>query len=400
MHTDTEILPYGEYSPSGASRAVLELATLPPDGRRLYGVNDFMLEGFDSLVEIAKLLGSDDGKSMLEKLSMLDEGSLPSAVSMEWIHGALSSDSGEDIARWIKQMRTPYRMRVLNRFLGTAAYDRLVSAVRADARVVLESLRVLVSVLRLWVVALGDASEALNDDQRRDAQIEAKFGPLLFGSVLMVEAWLDFSLEDETGISIPDQDVVKSAAEGSLEQKLAEMRDLVRGRADGSLQELGQILSRKLIGARDALKHSADGVSQAANSLVEFIDRFARTAFSESEVLEWLACGGLTGEEWHYEREGKLLPTKQAQIMCLVYAGETLDDDPDQLSFRKVAGYALLNARKKLQKLKHADAGLPSEREEIESLLTSLESGVVVMVYAGWTLSDPQRVEMLREKFS
>jgi hypothetical protein len=42
-------------------------------------------------------------------------------------------------------------------------------------------------------------------------------------------------------------------------------------------------------GARQAPAMSDDGASQAANSLVEFIDRLLRQAFGDAFVLEWTA---------------------------------------------------------------------------------------------------------------
>ncbi|MFX0581139.1 hypothetical protein [Nocardia nepalensis] len=70
----------------------------------------------------------------------------------------------------------------------------------------------------------------------------------------------------------------------------------VTGPTRQALGELCGAWSRKLEGTRFALEGSVGGVSQAANSPVELIDRMLRAAFPGEEVVVWLQASGATGE--------------------------------------------------------------------------------------------------------
>ncbi|MGW0664861.1 hypothetical protein [Streptodolium elevatio] len=60
-------------------------------------------------------------------------------------------------------------------------------------------------------------------------------------------------------------------------------------------------LVRKINGARTALDQSEDCISQAANSLIELIDRIMRESFSQAEVMAWVEDNfSTTATDWSF----------------------------------------------------------------------------------------------------
>ncbi|MFF4647161.1 hypothetical protein [Streptomyces sp. NPDC001389] len=93
---------------------------------------------------------------------------------------------------------------------------------------------------------------------------------------------------------------------------------MVESSAERLERENSQLV-RKIRGAKDALTHSEDGISQAANLLIEVIDRIMREAFTKEDVMAWVEANlpdepGLT-----FEKDDTVLPNKRAEALCFVY---------------------------------------------------------------------------------
>src|SRR5205807_1781059 len=69
-----------------------------------------------------------------------------------------------------------------------------------------------------------------------------------------------------------------------LADAIERLRPIAAGPTRQRLAEINTKLARKIAGAHDALALSADGVSQAAHSLVELVDRVLRAPFSDDAV--------------------------------------------------------------------------------------------------------------------
>lgn len=154
------------------------------------------------------------------------------------------------------------------------------------------------------------------------------------------------------------------------------------------------------MGARNALEFSVDGVSQAANSLVELIDRFGREAFNDEEILEWIKFNNLKWEDytWSDKNGGEYRPTKTAILMCLSWAGKRIDANNGQMNIQSICAYTLVNLRSKLQKLKHADTGSEDEQEEILAVIQTLEGAISIMVRAGWAQFGKADIDSIRDR--
>ena len=143
---------------------------------------------------------------------------------------------------------------------------------------------------------------------------------------------------------------------------LPSLRMVVSDRARVLADELGSMVSRKIRGAMDAITSSADPVSQAANSLIELIDRLLRTAFTEDEVLTWIAEHRPEDKSLTYINSKTVKPTKRAQALCFVHGGRPPHKPPPSrqtLDIMDMLADVLVSTRAMLQKLKHADTGEP-----------------------------------------
>jgi len=77
----------------------------------------------------------------------------------------------------------------------------------------------------------------------------------------------------------------------TLEDFADRLRPLIADDLHGLLKESAEFLIGKLEGAVFVLRmDSPDAVSQAANSLIELVDRLLREESSEDEIVTWVAC--------------------------------------------------------------------------------------------------------------
>lgn len=246
---------------------------------------------------------------------------------------------------------------------------------------------------------MDDALASLSPAEREDAGWLGDVGGSIFAVILNVQELVGATLIDESALRFPVDVRPTELSPEQLSDAASEFRDLIQSRADKNLAELGSALSRKLQGARDALEHSADGVAQAASSLVELLDRLAREAFSEAAVLEWLVDNSLDGSHYvYYTAEGRRRPTKRAQFLCLAWAGGPISQQPQTLNLQKVVALALVNVREKLQKLKHSDAGTAEERVLLLTLLNTIEGATMILARACGGAAGKQRIASLHQR--
>ena len=401
MEIERQSPPFGEYQPQGRSALVKQVVRLPVTVRRLLGVNDYVIALVDSMVTACVIVLEDSDIPLIERWSASNKEFAILKEAPAWVTDALRNVSESAMAEWVNRLQRADHKKVLNRLLGTAAFNRLQTGLHQDGRIIVMAIRVGTNYLRPWALALDDALNVLNDDQKGEVGLPYGLGSSCFGLILNAEQILGIALRDEMRLRFPEEADHVELTEGEVEAAMTQFRTIVRANADKNLSELSEVFSRKMQGARDALEHSADGVSQAANSLVELIDRIAREAFSEDEVMEWIALNGLSVPDHTYPAPGgKVRPTKRAQVQCLVWAGAQIKDDPQTLNLPKIAAFALLNIRDNLQKLKHADQDTPDERALLMDFLNAIEGTTMLMIRACWALAGRDRLAALRQQFN
>lgn len=396
---DAAPLPYGEYVPVGRSALVRRVVALPVRVRRTLGVNDYVIGLVDSLVTICAIALEETDLPILQRLSDADHEFAIIGQDPDWIATALQYASEPVLADWAQRLQRADHQRVLNQLLGTAGLHSMRREAERDTRIVLTAAQVGMRFLGPWALAMDDALGTLTEAQRHEIGLTGKVGSSLFGLALNADAVIGTSLSSSSGIAFPEdiQAVILEPAE--VASAVDQFRDVLRARSDENLAGLGDVFIRKIRGARDALEHSADGVSQAANSLVELIDRIAREAFSERDVLQWLDDNGL--DMTYQTPEGRRRPNKRAQLLCLAWAGARVKAAaPGTWDLPKIAAYALVNIRDNLQKLKHADEDSAEERELLSRLLDAIEATTLLMVRAAWATVGPEHVETLRAQLS
>lgn len=394
-------LPYGDFVPQGRSRLAADAARLPVHFRRAIHLDDYIIAALDTVVTYCAIVNEDTGAPLLERLEAAGS-ELPVVTGpVDWATAALNHLSGPSVDDWADKLARPDRRKVLNRTLGTALYNTLRADLRADARTVLTAIQRGTEFLQPWAVVMDDAIGILTDEQRRELAADRFTGMPLIEVVLNIDALVGTTLREDLRLSQPKVTLERTMTANEVESIKDQVRAVVRSRSDENLTSLSRVLLRKVRGARDALRYSEDGVSQAANSLVELIDRLAREAFSEEEVLCWLDQDGFDLHDHTYaDAAGRKRPTKSAQLLCLAWAGAPVSADPESFDIRKLAAFALLNARKQLQKLKHADGATEDELAMLRSLLNITEGTITLIVRGCWAVAEPIRLAELRNRLS
>ena len=142
-----------------------------------------------------------------------------------------------------------------------------------------------------------------------------------------IDAQIDRILDHDLPLKdVPMRDVEARGYQIDVETLATQVRPLVSGISQDKISEVSAALSRKMSGARQALATSDDGASQAANSLIEFIDRLLRQAFGDAFVLEWTAKYYPAETKVTFlDNQGNLRPTKRAQALCFAHGGQSVE---------------------------------------------------------------------------
>ena len=266
-------------------------------------------------------------------------------------------------------------------------------------------------------------AQALNEDL---AFLGVLFDQFIVGAMPVVQAWEDtlavlnsenkialskavpvpvslleliIGFENEFGkkmLTCLPEEMVNSAAEAisvfdtnKFFPSKESVRKYLNSDAEERIRLIDEPLTKKLRGSITALSCSEDGVSQAANSLIELIDRVLRDFATDDEIERWLQANGFSGEEVFRfsEEKGKDVPTKFGQCLCFLYGGGTVISgaaDKQGADILATLYYylakSMTSARNKLQKIKHADLGTDEERAEIKQI-TSAILGVIEIAH-------------------
>lgn len=349
----------------------------------------------DAVVGTCRMFTDDlDERPWPERLDEMMNQRARDGDAKVWTHGlqVLATNESIDLSELVGRISDTNYLNFARRLLGAAEYDRLATDLRHDAAVVILAIRRGVRALMPLGVAWEDALGILTPNQLDSASID---DVLAFG-VLRMLVELDHTIGDKALPRLPMDlagatDVDLRATDGTDLVRLAhQFRVVVADASQSQVEDVNIYLTRKLKGAHDALEHSADGISQAANSLIELVDRLFRETFPKDVVLAWLDAQLPNDPKTTYTDNGVRKPTKYGEAMCFVHKGGTVNRTPTDTDnglgptvFHRLTAQAIVQARNELQLLKHTDGG-PGDRAAMEKALAAIEGAVVIAMRVGW----------------
>lgn len=346
----------------------------------------------------AVLIDEDDARPWRQRLDHL-LGQPPGETERQEISSYLNKFAETDLPRWVATLQRPHGQRFLQRLLGARLYHRLEGALREDIAVLGDALRQGIQLTMPYIVALNDVTVSLTPDQL------SQLPPLdlTVGTLLRAVLELDQALCQLVPVGGPlellpsTRNDHASVAVSDLAALTDKLRQVVSGRSRAVVSDLNAALARKMRGARDALAYSADPVSQAANSLIELLDRLLRSAFSEEEVLAWIDENYSQAPNLIYVDASTRLvrATKKARALCFTYAGQRVIQ-PSGIHELVAAG--VIATRTQLQQLKHADTGTIEDTNELLDHMAAVEAFLTLAVGLSWTLAPAEQVERLRAR--
>lgn len=374
------------------------LRAVRPNVRSILGISDVAIAIVECVIVMARRLSDeDDPRPWSERFE--DIATLlpdPDSIDADGFEQSLKRLSDGGIERWAKRLESVGGRLFLRRLLGAASYDRIVSALRAEGRELVIAVRKGFRSLMPTIVALQDCCAHLAPEDFEAVEGFSSVQNSMIGVALAIDGMLEQLLVsgfDFSELKMPEN-LESLAAEA--EDLVSSLRLLVTEMSQDEILDLSAPLARKINGARDALEHSADGVSQGANSLVEFVDRLLRTAFENDFVIEWIARNYPSLQITSYTKNGKTVPTKRAQALCFVHGGREIQAPSP---FHELAAAGLVETRSNLEKLKHADIGTDEERELMGELIHSVEGFFMFAIRAGWAGLDGERKAILKSRF-
>ena len=377
------------------SELARELRSLPPGQRKALHLEDWMVDIVEVITTVAIVMNDPaDTRPPGTRIDQLfNSGQLPTAPPAE-IENWTAQLTEDVVPRWAKQVRAASWRRFLRQLLGAAAYDRLAAALIADATHITRGLQQLARVLRPYALALDNCASQLPPNVIADLGLFKIHGTSLLRLLVALDAAMTDLLDLRFDFSAIKFD--PDATDFDLAALVAEVGAILSTGTRATLDEISSRLVRKLAGAATALDVSEDGPAQAASSLIELIDRLLRATFPDDEVLAWLSDTGRTGDDYTHDKNGKERPTKRAQALCFIYGGQRADPSP----FHELAATALVTARAKLQRIKHADAGTPEEAALVATLISTIEGFLTLAIRVGWLALPPENIEQLRQRLA
>ncbi|MFF4331157.1 hypothetical protein ACFYZT_32210 [Streptomyces sp. NPDC001591] len=370
------------------SRIAEFLRQLDPEVRTALHFDDAAIIGADLLISMCRaLMDTSSDQPWQDRVeSTFEEFDLSDVET--GIDHILAQIQDKDMAiSWLNSFKgLNYRAFAL-RLLGAGDFRRLVDALKEDGAIVALAVRRGLRGLMPFAVAWSDAVSNMTENQRKAVSKTDILGLEVVKMVIMA----DEAFGKKFVSTLPMQLTAATADDlvGWRPDDMTEIVTNIRHRVVESsakrLERENSQLVRKIRGAKDALTHSEDGISQAANSLIELIDRIMREAFTKEEVLAWVEANlpdeaGLT-----YEKDGNVLPNKRAEALCFVYRGgptarEAHEHDSGQgpSLIHDVLARVIVTTRTSLQKFKHDDAGTQEEKDQLLSLLTGLEGALLL----------------------
>ncbi|MFJ2635828.1 hypothetical protein ACIO6U_28290 [Streptomyces sp. NPDC087422] len=295
---------------------------------------------------------------------------------------------------WVEKYKNNTYREFTKRLLGAAQYRLLTNALKEDAAVVALALRRAVRAIMPFAVAWSDSTGILSKEQVR-AKNKAD---LLAVNAVDAIITLDGIIGEKVLSSLPME--VTGATEVDLatwpkngaSDLILQFRAVVKQASAKRVERANSPLIRKIQGARAALEYSDDGTSQAANSLIELLDRIMREAFPPNSVLAWVDSNIPDNPDLTFfdENQNKRKPTKFGESLCFVYGGGPVirektkyDDGEGPTLVHEMIARTLVAVRNKLQQIKHADEGTPEERAQLLILFTALEGALMLGLFLG-----------------
>lgn len=306
--------------------------------------------------------------------------------------------TGENPQRLVERLQSQNYADFVERLLGAASYLRLVQALKEDGAAVALAVRRGIRALTPFAVAWSDAVSVTSKNQLKTVQP----ANILTLNAVEVLISLDDFLGEKLLASLPmdataatTTDLTAWAPDG-VDHLVSKFRAAVTEASAKRVERRNSPLVRKIRGARAALQYSEDGVSQAANSLIELLDRIMREGYTPDAVLAWVDSNLPDQEGLTHELQGQRRPTKRAEALCFVYGGEAItareatehDNGKGPDFLHDVIAIALVSARNQLQKLKHADDGTEEEREQLMSVLSAVEGALMLGLTMGGFSAD------------
>lgn len=390
--------------PYGTSRLAAELYALPRTLRQTLRVSDHLIALVDAIVTVVDVLTDEtDPADLNERAERVFERG-PLATYLLMLPEGLTSEAleaylGEEVPRALKMFDGKDPRGFANRLLGAAKYHRLEQALKRDLEILLIGARRASRWALPFALALEDICEPLDSGAMSEvfgsSGWDGGFLDLIVVSDSMIEKAVGWAAPGELVRARPDEREPLTAE--ALRAMTTEIRDVIAGQTSEILDDLKDIFRRKMQGARDALAFSSDAVSQASNSLIEFIDRLLRDAFSDAEVLAWIHGNFEDKQDLTYSpRDGVVKPTKRAQALCLAYGGAQIKQ---RNALNDLVAASLAAVRRRLQHLKHADDGTPEEREQVVMTLAAVEGFLMIVVRLSWASVPEDRLRDLQSRF-
>lgn len=359
----------------------------------------------EAFVSLCKALTNDsDPRPWQERVEDCFSGATEERLT-ELFQAFVDECESEQFQRWSERFKNQNYNSFAERLLGAAMYRRFVDALKQDGAVVALAVRRGVRALTPFVVAWNDAVKISSQKQLKDVQ---PANLLTVNAVEMLVSLDDF-LGEKVLASLPmevtsakSSDLATLAPEG-VDSLVSSFRSMVAEASVKRVERRNSPLVRKIRGARDALRFSEDGVSQAANSLIELLDRIMRESFKPAEVLAWVDANLPGGKDLTHEVQGQIRPTKRAEALCFVYGGEPIlprevtehDDGQGPDFLHDVIAISLVSIRNQLQKMKHADHGTPEEKGQLLGVLSALEGALMLGLTIGSLSAGPEASEEL-----
>ncbi|MFJ3403447.1 hypothetical protein [Promicromonospora sp. NPDC090134] len=387
----------------GQSALARELVRLRPSVRSRLGIHDEVIIVLDCLIAVIRAVDNPEDQrpwpARLEAAFGLLDASLTGAEGdgtyFEHLTGGINRIADEDFVERIKSLPAESFKRFLRRLVGEGAYIRLTRAVQDDGRIALAAIRKGLRKIMPLALAFDDSVSFLTPEQIAEVEGMDKLAKSALTIAIELDTMLDQIATKNLSLdNLTVSDTALDAAEG-IEALFASVQETLLGQSRQALEDLSARLSRKIQGARDVLDVSADGNSQAASSLVEFVDRLLRSAFDDKTVLRFASERFPGQTDLTYDKAGKVAPTKKAQALCFMYAGQATTDPQPLLEL--VAG-GVVTARSVLQAIKHADKGTPEEADRVREAIRAVEGFFVVAVRVGWAGASPDHIQGLRTR--
>lgn len=362
-------------------------------------INESMVLVTEAIVSVCRALtDSSDTRPWQEKIedcfADFDEEKLE-----ETLKAFVEVCEADKPENWAEKFKNANYKNFVERLLGAAQYRLLVNAVMEDGAVVALAIRRGVRALMPFAVAGSDALSLMSKEQLKAAK---RIDALAINAVQIIVS-LDGFLGEKLLSALPMEVTAATSSDltawtpDGADDLVLQFRTLVTDASAKRVERANSTLVRKIRGARDALKYSEDGISQAANSLIELLDRIMREAFPPDSVLSWVD-GNLPDEpDLTYLKDGQRAPTKRAEALCFVHGGgPVMPRDANKYDIGEgpsflhdVVALGLISARNKLQKLKHADGGTPEEREQLMAVLSALEGALMLGLTIGGLSAEP-----------